>query len=68
MEGVNGPCTISSEKRTSGSQIRHSKPTVVKVDRTRVFYGKLANGKKRMNYPRSHKDFGETKGPESPQR
>jgi hypothetical protein len=47
-------------ERTSGSQI--CKPRGVKVDRTGVVCGELANGEKRMTYLRSNnKDVGETK-------
>jgi hypothetical protein len=42
-KGVKGPHTVKSEKRTMGSQVSHSKPRGVKVNRTRVVCGELEN-------------------------
>jgi hypothetical protein len=42
-EGVKGPHTVTSEKKTPGSQVSHSKPRGVRVNRTRVVCGELEN-------------------------
>ena len=59
-EGVKGLCAVTSEKRTAGSQILHSKPRGVKIDRTGIVSGELANGKKIVNYVGSNKHIRET--------
>ena len=45
----------------TGSQILHSKPRGVKIDRTGIINSKLANGKKVVNHLRSNKDIRKTK-------
>ena len=59
-EGVKGPRAVTSEKRTSESQILHSKPKGVKIDRTGIVGGELANGKKIVNNVGSNKHIRET--------
>ena len=59
-EGVKGPRAVTSEKRTAGSQILHSKPRWVKIDRTGIVSGELANGKKIVNNVGSNKHIRET--------
>jgi len=60
-KGVKGPRAVTSEERTPGSRILHSKTRGVKFDGTRIVSCKLANGKKIMNHPRSNKNIGKTK-------
>ena len=59
-EGVKGLRAVTSEKRTAGSQILHSKPRGVKIDRTGIVSGELANGKKIVNNVGSNKHIRET--------
>ena len=60
-KGVKGPRAVTSEERTPGSRILHSKTRRVKFERTGVFSSKLANRKKVVNHLRSNKDIGKTK-------
>ena len=59
-EGVKGVRAVTSEKRTAGSQILHSKPRGVKIDRTGIVSGELANEKKIVNNVGSNKHIRET--------
>ena len=56
-KSVKGPRAITSEERTSGSRILHSKTRRVKFDRTGVVSSKLMNGKKVVNHLRSKKNI-----------
>src|SRR6185437_17174933 len=56
-KSVKGPRAVTSEERTLGSQILHSKTRGVKFDGTRIVRSKLANGKKIMNHLRSNKNI-----------
>src|SRR6185503_15236723 len=60
-KGVKGPRAVTSEERTPGSQILHSKTRRVKFDRTEIVSSKLANGKKVVNHLRSNKNIRKTK-------
>ena len=60
-KSVKGPRAITSEERTPGNRILHSKTRRVKFDRTEVVSSKLANGKKDMNHLRSNKDIRKTR-------
>ena len=57
-KGVKGPRAVTSEERTPGSRILHSKTRGVKFDGTKIISNKLANGKKIMNHLRSNKNIG----------
>src|SRR6185436_8539173 len=59
-KSVKGPRAVTSEERTLGSRILHSKTKVVKFDGTRIVSSKLANGKKIMNHLRSNKNIEKT--------
>ena len=59
-KGVKGPRAVTSEERTPGSRILHSKTRGVKFDGTRIVSSKLANGKKIMNHLRSNKNIRKT--------
>ena len=52
---------VTSEERTPGSRILHSKTKRVKFDRTGVVSNKLANGKKVVNHLRSNKNIRKTR-------
>ena len=56
-KSVKGPRAITSEERTPGNRILHSKTRRVKFDRTEVVSSKLANEKKIMNHMRSNKNI-----------
>ena len=58
---VKGPRAITSEERTLGSRILHSKTRRVKFDRTGVVSSKLANRKKVVNHLRSNKNIRKTR-------
>ena len=60
-KAVKGSRAVTSEERTSGSQILHSKTRGVKFNRTRIVSCKLANGKKIVNHLRSNKNMGKSK-------
>ena len=60
-KSVKGPRAITSEERTPGSRILHSKTRRVKFDRTGVVSSKLANGKKVVNHLRSNKNIWKTR-------
>ena len=60
-KGVKGPRAVTSEERTPGSRILHSKTRGVKFDRTRVVSSKLANRKKVVNHLRSNKNMRKTR-------
>ena len=60
-KSVKGPRAVTSEERTSGSRILHSKTRGVKFDGTRIVRSKLANGKKIMNHLRSNKNIWKTR-------
>ena len=59
-KGLKGPRAVTSEERTPGSRILHSKTRGVKFNGTRIVSSKLANGKKIMNLLRSNKNIGKT--------
>ena len=60
-EECKGVLGVTSEERTPGSRILHSKTRRVKLNRTRVISSKLANRKKVVNHLRSNKDFNKAK-------
>ena len=60
-KSVKGPRAVTSEERTPGSRILHSKTRRVKFDRTRVVSSKLANRKKVVNHLRSNKNIRKTR-------
>ena len=60
-KSVKGPRAVTSEERTPGSRILHSKTRRVKFDRTGVVSSKLANRKKVVNHLRSNKNIGKTR-------
>ena len=60
-EGCKGARAVTSEKRTPGSRILHSKTRGVKFDRTGVVSSKLANRKKVVNHLRSNKNMRKTR-------
>jgi len=59
-KGVKRPRAVTSEERTPGSRILHSKTRGVKFDGTRIVSSKLANRKKIMNHLKSNKNIGKT--------
>ena len=60
-KSVKGPRAVTSEERTPGSRILHSKTRRVKFNGTRIVSIKLANRKKVVNHLRGNKDIGKTK-------
>ena len=60
-KSVKWPRDVTSEERTPGSRILHSKIRRVKFDRTGVVSSKLANGKKVVNHLRSNKNIRKTR-------
>ena len=56
-KGLKGPRAVTSEERTPGSRILHSKTRGVKFDGTRIVSSKLTNGKKIMNHLSSNKNI-----------
>ena len=60
-KGVKGPRAITSEERTPGSRILHSKTRGVKFDGIRIVSSKLANRKKIMNHLRCNKNIRKVK-------
>src|SRR6185436_4495320 len=60
-KSVMGLRTVTSEERTLGSRILHSKTRRVKFDRTGVVNSKLANGNKVVNHLRSNKIIRKTR-------
>jgi len=60
-KSVKGPRAVTSEERTPGSRILHSKTRRVKFNRTGVVSSKLANGKKVVNHLRSNKNIRKTR-------
>ena len=60
-EECKGARAVTSEERTPGSRILHSKTRRVKFDRTRVASSKLANKKKVVNHLRSDKNIRKTR-------
>src|SRR6185295_9128184 len=60
-KSVKGPRAVTSEERTPGSRILHSKTRGVKFDRTGVVSSKLANRKKVVNHLRSNKNIRKTR-------
>src|SRR6185437_5442534 len=60
-KSVKGPRAVTSEERTPGSRILHSKTIKVKFNRTGVVSSKLANGKKVVNHLRSNKNIRKTR-------
>ena len=56
-KSVKGPRAVTSEERTPGSRILHSKTRRVKFNRTGVVSSKLANGKKVVNHLRGNKNI-----------
>jgi hypothetical protein len=61
-KGVKGPRTVTSEQRTPGSQILHSKTRRVKLHRTRIVSCKTTNKKKIINHRGCNKNIGKMKG------
>ena len=59
-KSVKVPRAVTSEERTPGSRILHSKTRGVKFDRTRVVSSKLANRKNVVNHLRSNKNIRKT--------
>src|SRR6185312_5711748 len=59
-KSLKGPRAVTSEERTPGSRILHSKTRGVKFDGIRIVSSKLANGKKIMNHLRSNKNIRKT--------
>ena len=60
QETVKGPRAVTLEKRTSGSQILHSKTRRVKFNRTRIISCKAANRKEVVNHIGGNKNIGKT--------
>src|SRR6185312_1858610 len=60
-KSVKGPRAVTSEERTPGSRILHSKTRRVKFNGTRVISSKLSNGKKVVNHLRCNKDIRKAK-------
>ena len=60
-KSVKGPRAVTSEVRTPGSRILHSKTRRVKFNKTRVISSKLANEKKVVNHLRSNKNIRKAK-------
>ena len=60
-EECKGARAVTSEERTPGSRILHSKTRGVKFDRTGVVSSKLANRKKVVNHLRSNKNIRKTR-------
>ena len=60
-KSVKGPRAVTSEERTPGNRILHSRTRGVKFDRTGVISSKLANGKKVVNHLRSNKNIRKTR-------
>src|SRR6185503_3578792 len=60
-KSVKGPRDVTSEERTPGNRIFHSKTRGVKFDRTGVVSSKLANRKKVVNHLRSNKNIRKTR-------
>src|SRR6185312_2900578 len=60
-KSVKGPRAVTSEKRTPGNRILHSKTRRVKFNRIGVVSSKLTNGKKVVNHLRSNKNIRKTR-------
>ena len=60
-EECKGARAVTSEERTPGNRILHSKIRRVKFDSTGVVSSKLANGKKIVNHLRSNKTIRKTR-------
>jgi hypothetical protein len=61
-EECKGARAVTSEQRTPGSQILHSKTRRVKLHRTRIISCKTTNRKKVVNHRRGNKNIGKAKG------